>query len=337
MMKAMQVQEANGPFVLVEVPIPEPAEGQIRIKVAACGICHSDAFVKTGAYPGLALPRIPGHEVAGVIDKVGPGVKTLQVGQRVGVGWHGGHCFTCDNCRRGDFINCGKMQVCGIAYDGGYAEYMVAPWEAAARIPDELSHVDAAPLLCAGITTFNSLRNAGVKPGCVVAVQGIGGLGHLAIQFAKRMGFRVVALSRGADKEALARELGAHHYIDGKAQDTVAELKKLGGADLILCTAPSGAAIASVVPGLSSRGKVLVVAAAMDPIQVNSLDLLSGKMVQGWPSGSSIHSEDTLNFSTLTDVRPMIETFPLEQANEAFAKVMDNTIRFRAVLNISSD
>lgn len=334
-MKAMVVREAGGPFELDERQIPEPGPGEIRIKIEACGICHSDAFVKFGQFPGLQLPRAPGHEVAGVVDSVGEGVDVFSKGDRVGVGWHGGHCYHCEPCRRGDFINCKNQKICGISYDGGYQEYMVCPSEAVARIPDELSAVDAGPLLCAGITTFNSLRNSGARPGDVVAVQGVGGLGHLAVQYASRMGFHTVALSRGKDKEDLARKLGAHDYIDASAQDEVEELGKLGGADVILATAPSGKAIEGVIDGLSARGKLMVVAAAPDPFSVNAFGLLSGKMIHGWPSGTAVDSEDTMRFSALTGVRPQIERFPLEGANEAFAKVMENTIRFRAVLDIA--
>jgi propanol-preferring alcohol dehydrogenase len=335
-MKAMVVREAGGPFELEEREIPEPGPGQVRIKVEACGICHSDAFVKFGQFPGLQFPRVTGHEVAGVVDALGEGVDLFEMGHRVGVGWHGGHCFTCNPCRRGDFLNCENHQVCGISYDGGYQEYMVCPWEAVARIPDALSAVDAAPLLCAGITTYNALRNSGARPGDVVAVQGIGGLGHLAIQYASRMGFHTVALSRGKDKEDLARKLGAHDYIDAKAHDEVEELQKLGGADLILATAPSGKAIEKVINGLSGRGKLMLVAAAPDPFAVNAFGMLSGKTIHGWPSGSAIDSEDTMRFSALTDVRPEIERFPLEGANEAFDRVMQNTIRFRAVLDMTA-
>lgn len=333
-MKAMLVKEANGPFVLEDLPMPEPGPGEIRLKVEACGICHSDAFVKFGAFPGIAFPRVPGHEVAGVVDSLGEGVTAFSVGDRVGVGWHGGHCGQCDPCRRGDFISCSDAAICGISYDGGYAEYMVCPFEAAARIPAELDAVDAAPLLCAGVTTFNALRNSGARPGDVVAVQGIGGLGHLGVQYAKRMGFRTVAISRGDDKRQLALDLGAHHFIDARAQDVVDELQKLGGADVVLATAPNAEAISGVQGGLSSRGKLLVVGAASDPLQINAFGLLSGKSVAGWPSGTAIDSEDTMNFSALADVRPQVERFELEQANEGFAKVMENDIRFRAVLQI---
>jgi len=272
--------------------------------------------------------------VAGVIDKLGEDVNHLQVGQRVGVGWHGGHCFTCTHCRRGHFLSCDAAGICGISYDGGYAEYLVCPWEALASIPDDLSDVDAAPLLCAGVTTYNSMRNSGARPGDLVAIQGVGGLGHLAIQFASRMGFKVVALSRGADKKELAMQLGAHIYIDGKTQNVVEELQKLGGADLVVGTAPSGKAMTEVINGLSPRGKLLFIAASQDPIELD-IGMLSGKMVHGWPSGTSVDSEDTMKFASMQSVKPMIEVFPLEQVNEAFAKVMDASIRFRGVLQIS--
>lgn len=334
-MRAMVVREANGPFELEERDTPEPGPGQVRVKVEACGMCHSDAFVKHGLFPGLKFPRVTGHEVAGRIEALGEGVDNFEVGDRVGVGWHGGHCYKCDPCRRGDWLNCAKGKVCGISYDGGYQDYMVCPWEAAARIPDALSAADAGPLLCAGITTFNSLRNSGARPGDVVAVQGVGGLGHLALQYANRMGFHTVALSRGKDKEELAKSLGAHDYIDSAEQDPVEELQKLGGANLILATAPSGKAIESVINGLSGRGKLMIVAAAHDPISFGAMGMLTGKMIHGWPSGSAVDSEDTMRFSALTDVRPQIERFPLEQANEGWEKVMDNTIRFRAVLDMS--
>lgn len=334
-MKAMLVTKPNGPFTMEEREVPVPGPGQIRIKVEACGICHSDAFVKYGQFPGLELPRAPGHEVAGVVDSLGEGVDMFSVGDRVGVGWHGGHCFKCEPCRRGDFLNCKKAKICGISYDGGYQEYMVCPWEAAARIPDTLDAADAGPLLCAGVTTFNALRHSGAKPGDVVAVQGVGGLGHLGIQYASRMGFHTVALSRGSDKEDLAKKLGAHTYIDSSARDEAEALQELGGADVILATAPSGKAIEAVIGGLSGRGKLMLVAAAPDPFSVHAFAMLSGKMIHGWPSGSAIDSEDTMRFSALTRVRPQIERFPLEAANEAFAKVMDNSIRFRAVLDMS--
>ncbi len=333
-MKAVQVTKAGRAFEVVERDVPEPGADQVRIRVEACGMCHSDAFVKSGAFPGLKLPRIPGHEIAGRVDAVGTNVTAWKAGDRVGVGWHGGHCFECRACRKGLFINCEKEKITGISYDGGYAEYVVVPEEAVARIPEKLEAIDAGPLLCAGVTTFNALRNSGARPGETVAVQGIGGLGHLAIQYAARMGFRTVAISSGADKEELARKLGAHEYIDTK-KDTAAEgLKALGGADLVLATAPYSDAIASTVDGLKSRGKLLIVAAPFEPLKVSAMGLLSGKTIAGWPSGSSIDSEDAMAFSALTGVRPRIETFKLEEAEQAFAKVMENRVRFRAVLTM---
>ncbi|HEU0037376.1 MAG TPA: alcohol dehydrogenase [Kofleriaceae bacterium] len=331
-MRAAQISKANGPFEIVERDVPEPGAGQVRVKVEACGVCHSDAFVKSAGFPGMTLPRVPGHEIAGRIDAVGAGVTMWKAGDRVGVGWHGGHCFQCDACRRGLFINCAAAKVTGISHDGGYAEYAVVPSESVARIPEGLSAVDAGPLLCAGVTTYNSLRNSGARPGDTVAVQGIGGLGHLAIQYAARMGFRTIAVSRGADKAQLARELGAHAYVDTEATPAGEALKKLGGADLVLATAPHSQAIASTVEGLKSRGKLLIVAAPFEPLQVSAFGLLSGKTVAGWPSGSAIDSEDTMAFSALTNVRPRVETFPLDQAEQAFTKMMENRVRFRAVL-----
>lgn len=331
-MKAVQVSKAGGAFELVEREVPEAGPAQVRIKVEACGVCHSDAFVKSGAYPGLKLPRIPGHEIAGRIDVVGAQVTAWKAGDRVGVGWHGGHCFQCVPCRKGRFINCEKALVTGISYDGGYAEYVVVPQEAVARLPEKLDAIKAGPLLCAGITTYNSLRNSGAVAGDTVAVQGIGGLGHLAIQYAARMGFRTVAISRGADKEGLARELGAHEYIDTEKVAAAEGLQKLGGADLVLATAPNNVAISSTLDGLKPRGKLLIVAAPFEPLQVSAFSLLSGKTIAGWPSGSSIDSEDTLSFSALTGVRPRVETFKLEQAEEAFARMIENRVRFRAVL-----
>jgi alcohol dehydrogenase, propanol-preferring len=331
-MKAIQVIRAGGPFELVDIAVPEPDATQVRVKVEACGVCHSDAFARSGAYPGMKLPRVPGHEVAGRIDKVGDKVSAWKVGDRVGIGWHGGHCFECNACRRGLFINCEKAQVTGISFDGGYAEYMVAPQAAIARIPEKLAAAEAGPLLCAGVTTYNALRNSGARAGDTVAVQGIGGLGHLALQYAARMGFRVVAISRGVDKEELARQLGAHEYIDTQTTSAAEGLRKLGGADLVLATAPNSEAIASTVDGLKVRGKLLIVAAPMTPLSVNAMGLLSGKTIAGWPSGSAMDSEETLAFSALTGVRPKTELLKLAQAEEAFAKVMANNIRFRAVL-----
>jgi alcohol dehydrogenase, propanol-preferring len=331
-MKAVQVSKANAPFEVVERDIPEPGPRQIRVKVEACGVCHSDVLTRSGAYPGISLPRVPGHEIAGRVDAVGPNVTAWKVGDRVGVGWHGGNCFECDACRRGLFINCEKAKVTGISHDGGYAEYAVVPTESAARIPEGLEAAEAGPLLCAGVTTYNSLRNSGARPGDTVAVQGIGGLGHLAIQYAAKMGFRTVALSSGADKETLARELGAHEYVDTKKISAAEGLKRLGGADVVLATAPHSAAIVSTFDGLKARGKLLLVAAAHEPLTLTPLGLLSGRTIAGWPSGSAIDSEDTMKFSRIAGVRPRIEKFPLEKAEEAFTKMMDNKVRFRAVL-----
>lgn len=330
-MKAVQVTKP-GTFELVEREVPEAGPGQVRVEVLACGVCHSDMFVQSGGFPGLVLPRVPGHEIAGVVDAVGAGVTAWKVGDRVGVGWHGGHCFQCDACRRGLFINCKAGKVTGITHDGGYAEYAVVPHESVARMPAGMEAVDAGPLLCAGVTTYNALRNSGARPGDTVAVQGIGGLGHLAIQYAARMGFRTVAISRGADKESLARELGAHEYLDTDKAPASEGLKALGGADVVLATAPNSEAIGSTVNGLKSRGKLLIVAAPFEPLSVSAMGLLSGKTVAGWPSGSAIDSEDTMAFSALTGVKPRVETFKLEQAEEAFAKMMENRVRFRAVL-----
>lgn len=331
-MKAVQVAKANAAFEVVERDIPEPADRHVRIKVEACGMCHSDAFVRAGAFPGMTLPRVPGHELAGRIDKVGAHVTAWKVGQRVGVGWHGGHCFECNACRKGLFINCAKAKITGITHDGGYAEYVVVPAESVASIPEKLSAIEAGPLLCAGVTTYNSLRNSGARPGDTVAVQGIGGLGHLAIQYAAKMGFRTIAISSGSDKEELARQLGAHEYIDTKNTPAAEGLQKLGGADVVLATAPHSSAIASTFDGLKSRGKLLLVAAPHEPLTLNPFGLLSGRTVAGWPSGSAIDSEDTMSFSAITGVKPRTETFKLEQAEEAYEKVMANKIRFRAVL-----
>ena len=331
-MRAVQVTRAGGDFEPTERDVPEPGAGEIRIRVEACGICHSDALVKSGSFPGLTLPRIPGHEIAGRVDKVGANVTAWKTGDRVGVGWHGGHCFQCTPCRKGLFINCEKAKVTGLSFDGGYAEFVVVPFVAAARIPDSLKAVDAGPLLCAGITTYNSLRNSGARAGDTVAVQGIGGLGHLGIQYAARMGFRTVAISSGSDKEELARQLGAVEYIDTAKAPVAEALQKLGGADLVLATAPHADAIAATIGGLKPRGKLLIVAAPYAPLQVSTFALLSGKTIAGWPSGSAIDSEETMAFSALANVRPHIELFKLEQAEQAFQKVMENRIRFRAVL-----
>jgi len=331
-MRAVQVTRAGAPFELVEREIPEPAPGQVRVKVEACGVCHSDAMVKFAAFPGLSLPRIPGHEIAGRVDAVGARVTAWKPGERVGIGWHGGHCGECQACRRGLFINCARSGITGISHDGGYAEYVVAPSESLARIPDGLSAVEAGPLLCAGVTTYNALRNSGARPGDTVAVQGIGGLGHLGIQYAAKMGFRTVAISRGGDKEALARQLGAHEYVDTSRGPAAEALQRLGGADVVLATAPSGETLAGAVDGLKPRGTLLIVAAAPEPFQVSAFALLSGRRIVGWPSGSAIDSEDTMNFSALTGVKARTETFKLERAEEAFQEMMASRVRFRAVL-----
>jgi D-arabinose 1-dehydrogenase-like Zn-dependent alcohol dehydrogenase len=331
-MRVVQVSRPGGPLELVERPVPEPGPATVRIKVQACGICHSDSMTKEGHYPGIQYPRVPGHEVAGVLDAVGPGVAGWAKGQRVGVGWHGGHCGHCEPCRRGDFFACVTGQVTGITYDGGYADYLIAPASAVALIPDEVPPVDAAPLLCAGITTFNALRNSGARPGEVVAVHGLGGLGHLGVQFAAKMGFRTVAIARGADKGPLARKLGASQYIDSQAQDAAAELQKLGGARAILATVTSGEAMSAVQGGLAVNGTLLIIG-AVDSLLVSPLLLLMGRRsVKGWYSGTSIDSQDTLAFSALTGVRPMNEVYPLERAAEAYERMMSGQARFRVVL-----
>lgn len=332
-MKAAQIQQKGGDFVLVDMDKPSPDENEILIKVEACGICHSDAFVKEGAFPGIEYPRVPGHEVVGIVEEVGKNVTQWKKGQRVGVGWHGGHCFQCEPCRRGDFINCENAKISGISYDGGYAEYMTAPQEAIATVPDELSSADAAPLLCAGITVFNALRNSGIKSGDLVAVQGIGGLGHLAIQYASKMGMRTVAISTSDNKKELAEKLGAHHFINTGNSNAAEELQKLGGARLILATAPHSDAITSVVDGLGIDGKLLMVAATGEPIEVSPMQLLMGrKSAAGWPSGTAMDSEDTLNFSAMTGTTPMIEEYSLDEVNEAYDRMINNKARFRVVL-----
>lgn len=332
-MRVVQVSRPDGPFELIERDIPEPGAGQVRIKVQACGVCHSDSFAKTGHFPGIRYPIVPGHEVAGVVDKVGADVTTWKAGQRVGVGWHGGHCGQCDRCRRGDFVSCRYLQIPGITMDGGYAEYMIAPVQALALIPDELAAADAGPLLCAGITTFNALRNSGAGPGDLVGVLGIGGLGHLGVQFAAKMGFNTVAIARGRDKEAFARKLGAHHYIDSEGQKVAEELQKLGGAKLILATVTNAKAMSAVIDGLTVDGKLLVVGASVEPIEVTPIQLIAGRRsVAGWPSGTASDSEDTMNFSALTGARAMIETMPLERAAEAYDRMMSGKARFRMVL-----
>ncbi|MES1943863.1 alcohol dehydrogenase [Salinisphaera sp. PC39] len=333
-MRAVQVPEAGGDFELVERPIPTPGPGQVRIKVAACGICHSDAFVKDGAFP-MAYPRVPGHEVVGTVDALGDGVTGWRSGQRVGVGWHGGHCWQCDSCRGGDFVTCRNLQICGIAYDGGYAEYMVAPVEALAAVPDALSDAAAAPLLCAGVTTYNALRHSGATAGDVVAVQGVGGLGHLGIQYASRMGFHTVALSRGADKAELAAQLGAHRHIDVEAEDPVKALRQLGGARAILATAPSGKAMSALIGGLGPSGRLIVVGVGADPIEVSPAQIIGPRRsIAGHPSGTPHDSEDTMGFSALAGIEAAIETYPLAEAAAAYDRMIRNEARFRVVLTM---
>jgi len=334
-MKVAQVPKAGGDFQIVEREIPNPDVGQVRIKVQACGVCHSDVLTKEGAWPGIQYPRAPGHEVAGIIDELGTGVSAWMKGQRVGVGWHGGHDGTCLQCRRGDFGNCRNLKISGISYDGGYQQYMVAPVEALVAIPESLSDVEAAPLLCAGITTFNALRHSGAFPGDLVAVQGIGGLGHLGIQFANKFGYKVAAIGRGSENAALATRLGASVYIDSKITNAAEELQKLGGAQVILATAPSSKAMSELVDGLGPHGKLMVIGAAFDPIEVTPIQLISGsRTIQGWASGTPTDSEDTLRFAELTGVRPMIETYPLEKAAEAYERMMSGDARFRVVLTM---
>jgi len=332
-MRAVQVSAPGAPLEIVERDIPNPGPGYVRIKVQACGICHSDSVTKDGLFPGIQYPRVPGHEVVGIIDAVGADVPDWKVGMRAGVGWHGGHCGHCDSCRRGDFLTCKVGQIPGISYDGGYAEYMIAPFEALASIPDDLKSEDAAPLLCAGITTFNALRHSGAHSGDLVAVLGIGGLGHLGVQFANRMGFKTVAIARGADKGPLAKKLGAHIYIDSTTQNAAEELTKLGGAKVILATVTDAKSMSSVVAGLGIDGKLVVLGASAEPIEVSPLLLIGARRsIAGWPSGTAPDSEDTLKFSVMSNVRPMIETFPLAKAAEAYQRMMSGKARFRVVL-----
>src|ERR1700752_2498000 len=334
-MKVAQISKPGAGFQLVEREIPEPGPAHVRIKVKACGVCHSDVLTVEGGWPGLEYPRVPGHEVAGIIDKVGAGVSAWTKGQRVGVGWHGGQDNTCRECRRGDFRNCRNLKVCGISYDGGYQEYMVAPVEALAAIPETLTDAEAAPLLCAGITTYNALRHSGALPGDLVAVQGVGGLGHLGIQFANKFGYKVAAIGRGSENEALAKKLGASVYIDSKATNAAQALQKLGGAQVILATAPSSKAMSELIDGLGPNGTLMVVGAAFDPIEVTPPQLIFGsRRIQGWAAGTPTDSEDTLRFAELTGVRPMIETYPLEKVADAYARMMSGNAQFRVVLTM---
>ena len=334
--RAVQVAAAGGAFQLIEKQFPDPGPGQVRIRVQACGVCHSDAMTKLGLFPGIQYPRIPGHEVAGVIDAIGPDVPIYRVGQRVGLGWHGGHCNYCAPCRRGDFMVCENGLISGISFDGGYADYVVSPANAIALIPDDLSDVDAAPLLCAGITTYNALRNSGARTGDTVVILGIGGLGHLGIQYAAKSGYRTVAVARGKDKAPLAKQLGAHVYIDSTSQDPAKELQKLGGATVILSTITSAKALEWTIDGLAPSGKLLVVGAPEDgPIVINPFPLLLGRRtVAGWPAGTGMDSEDTLKFSALAGVKSMNETYPLEKAEDAYNRMMSGAARFRVVLTM---
>ncbi|MGH9685123.1 MAG: alcohol dehydrogenase [Candidatus Acidiferrales bacterium] len=334
-MKAARIPKAGADFEIVEREVPQPGAGHVRVKVQACGVCHSDVLTKEGAWPGIQYPRVPGHEIAGIIDELGAGVSEWRKGQRVGVGWHGGQDGTCLSCRRGDFRNCRNLKIPGISYDGGYQQYMVAPVEALATIPESLSAVEAAPLLCAGITTFNALRHSGALPSDLVAVQGIGGLGHLGIQFASKFGYKVAAIGRGSENAALAKKLGASIYIDSKSTNAAEALQKLGGAQVILATAPSSKAMSELIDGLAPNGKLMVIGATFDPIEVTPIQLISGsRTIQGWAAGTPTDSEDTMRFAELTGVRPMIETYPLEKAGEAYARMMSGDAQFRVVLTM---
>lgn len=335
-MKAAQISKPGGDFELVERDIPQPGPGEVRVKVQACGVCHSDVFTKEGWWPGIQYPRVPGHEVAGVLDELGPGVVCdWRKGQRVGVGWHGGHDGTCLSCRRGDFRNCRNLKISGISYDGGYQQYMLAPVEALTAIPEGLTDVEAAPLLCAGITTYNALRHSGALPGDLVAVLGIGGLGHLGIQFANKFGYKVAAVGRGSENGPLAKKLGASIYIDTKSANAAEELQKLGGAQVILATAPSSKATSELIDGLGPNGKLMVIGVDAEPIQVTPAQLVTkSSTIQGWASGTPADAEDTLRFSELSGVRAMIETYPLEKAAEAYARMMSGQAQFRVVLTM---
>jgi D-arabinose 1-dehydrogenase-like Zn-dependent alcohol dehydrogenase len=334
-MKVAQISKPGADFEIVERGIPEPGPREIRIKVLACGVCHSDVLTKEGAWPGIQYPRVPGHEVAGIVDAVGTDISAWKRGQRVGVGWHGGHDNTCRECRRGDFRNCRNLKVCGISYDGGYGQYMLAPVEALVAIPETLSDADAAPLLCAGITTYNALRHSGAFPGDLVAVQGIGGLGHLGIQFAHKFGYKVAAIGRGSEDASLAKKLGANVYIDSRSTNAAEALQKMGGAEAILATAPDSKAMSGLIDGLGPNGKLMVIGATFDPIAVTPLQLINGsRTIQGWAAGTPAASEDTLQFAELSGVRPMIETYPLERAGEAYARMMSGKAQFRVVLTM---
>src|SRR5271154_1989439 len=334
-MKAAEISKPGAEFQIVERDISKPDSGEVRIKVQACGVCHSDVLTKEGQWPGIQYPRVPGHEIAGIVDELGAGVSEWKMGQRVGVGWHGGQDNTCPSCRRGDFRNCRNLKIPGISYDGGYQQYMVAPVEALAAVPESLSSTEAAPLLCAGVTTFDALRHSGAVPGDLVAVQGIGGLGHLGIQFASKFGYKVAAIGHGQESAALAKKLGASVYIDNKVTNAADELQKLGGAKVILATAPSSKSMSEVINGLGPNGKLMVIGAAFEPVEVTPLQLITGsRTIQGWASGIPTDAEDTLRFAQLTGVRPMIETYPLEKAAEAYTRMMSGNAQFRVVLTM---
>jgi D-arabinose 1-dehydrogenase-like Zn-dependent alcohol dehydrogenase len=335
-MRVVQIPHPKAAFQIVERDIPDPPAGAVRIKVQACGICHSDVLTKEGIFPFITYPRVPGHEIAGIVDAIGHGVHGWKIGDRVGIGWYGGHCGYCDSCRRGDFVTCQTApQIPGVTYDGGYGEYMLAPAEALALVPPELSPVEVGPLMCAGVTTYNSLRNSGARGGDLVAVLGIGGLGHLGVQFAAKMGFNTVAVARGQDKAPLAKQLGAQHYIDSSSSDVAAELKKLGGATVILATVTNGDAMTATVDGLGVNGKLIILGAASEPLGISALQLIMARRsIVGWPSGTSIDSQDTMNFSALQGVRSMNEVYPLERAAEGYERMMSGKARFRVVLTM---
>jgi len=334
-MKVAQISSPGADFQIVERAIPEPGAGEVRIKVQACGVCHSDSLTKEGSWPGIQYPRIPGHEVAGIVDALGAGVSEWKQGQRVGVGWHGGHDGTCRECRRGDFRNCRNLKIPGISYDGGYQQYMNAPAEALVPIPETLNGAEAAPLLCAGITTYNALRHSGALPGDLVAVQGIGGLGHLGIQFANKFGYKTAAIGRGPENAALAKKLGASVYIDSKASNPAEALQQLGGAQAILATAPDSKAMSALIDGLGPNGKLIVIGVSFDPIEVAPVQLINNcRSIEGWAAGTPADSDDTLRFAELSGVRAMIETYPLEKAGEAYARMMSGKAQFRVVLTM---
>jgi NADPH2:quinone reductase len=334
-MRAAVVTEAGADFDVVERPIPDPDSTEVRVAVDACGICHSDAFVKEGTFPGVSYPRVPGHEVVGHIDAVGADVTAWSEGDRVGAGWHGGHCFTCDPCRRGDFLQCEHGEITGLTFDGGYAEYATVPAEALAAVPAELAAVDAAPLLCAGVTTYNALRHSDARPGDLVAVVGVGGLGHLGVQYARAAGFETVAVSHSPDKRDLALDLGADHFVDASERDPAAALQDLGGARVVLSTAPSADAIESVLGGIGADGEVVVVGIPGEPVSTDVQQLVGTRgAVSGWGSGHARDSQDTLEFSALRDITPVVETFSLDEVGDAYARMMANDARFRAVLDV---